>query len=56
MANRKSSREARRVVGAPHWRSNTQFQVKDPKTGRWEVVETRSWAAFRYHLSRKGCL
>ncbi|HGH7262944.1 TPA: stationary-phase-induced ribosome-associated protein [Serratia marcescens] len=55
MAKRKSNRAARRIMGMPHWRSNSQFQAKERHTGMWFVTQTNSWEVFEsFHLSRKA--
>lgn len=55
MAKRKSNRAARRIMGMPHWRSNSQFQAKERHTGMWFVTQTNSWEVFEsFYLSRKA--
>ncbi|QNQ52336.1 stationary-phase-induced ribosome-associated protein [Serratia liquefaciens] len=54
MAKRKSNRQARHVMGMPHWLSNTQFQGKCKHSGNWVVTQTRSWSVpDGFYLSRQ---
>lgn len=54
MAKRKSNRQAKHVMGMPHWLSNTQFQAKERHTGQWFVVQTNSWTVYEgFYLSRQ---
>ncbi|UAN64255.1 stationary-phase-induced ribosome-associated protein [Serratia sp. JSRIV006] len=50
----KSNRQARRVLNMPHWLSNTQFQAKCKRTGKWVVTQTNSWSVpCGFYLSRQ---